>query len=85
MTYWFSSNNDEKRIQMRGRWTSLVQMLGTYRGAADKEVSLPGVNTEPFALLRASRALFCGFRRPWPAAVRQPEDPPGFPPGHPRC
>ena len=35
MTYWFASNVDEKRIQKWGGWTSLVQMLDTYRGVID--------------------------------------------------
>ncbi|MHB1089170.1 MAG: tyrosine-type recombinase/integrase [Acidimicrobiales bacterium] len=35
MTYWFASKVDEKRIQKWGGWTSLVQMLDTYRGVID--------------------------------------------------
>lgn len=43
MTYWFASKVDEKRIQKWGGWTSLVQMLDTYRGVID---SLEHLNLE---------------------------------------
>jgi integrase len=43
MTYWFASKVDEKRIQKWGGWTSLVQMLDTYRGVVD---SLEHLNLE---------------------------------------
>jgi integrase len=43
MTYWFASHVDEKRIQKWGGWTSLVQMLDTYRGVID---SLEHLNLE---------------------------------------
>jgi integrase len=46
MTYWFASKVDEKRIQKWGGWTSLVQMLDTYRGVIDclEHVSLEGLD-----------------------------------------
>jgi integrase len=43
MTYWFASGADHKRIQMWGGWTSLVQMLDTYRGVIE---SLEHINLE---------------------------------------
>jgi integrase len=47
MTYWFAAPNaDEKKIQIWGGWTSLTQMLDTYRGVIDslEEVSLDGLD-----------------------------------------
>jgi integrase len=54
MTYWFAAPNaDEKKIQIWGGWTSLTQMLDTYRGVIDslEEVSLDGLDefVEQFA------------------------------------
>ena len=43
MTYWFAAGNDHKRIQQWGGWTSLTQMLDTYRGVLD---SLEGVELD---------------------------------------
>jgi integrase len=46
MTYWFASKADEKRIQKWGGWTSLVQMLDTYRGVIDslEQLNLEGLD-----------------------------------------
>ena len=46
MTYWFASGADEKRIQKWGGWTSLVQMLDTYRGVIDslEHLNLDGLD-----------------------------------------
>ena len=54
MTYWFAAPNaDQKKIQLWGGWTSLTQMLDTYRGVIDslEEVSLDGLDdfVEQFA------------------------------------
>jgi hypothetical protein len=54
MTYWFAAPNaDQKKIQLWGGWTSLTQMLDTYRGVLDslEEVSLDGLDAfvEQFA------------------------------------
>ena len=49
MTYWFASGADEKRIQKWGGWTSLVQMLDTYRGVIDSLEHINLVGLDRFA------------------------------------
>ena len=46
MTYWFAQGVDHKRIQLWGGWSSLVQMLDTYRGVLDslEAVDLAGID-----------------------------------------
>ncbi len=46
MTYWFAQGTDHKRIQLWGGWSSLVQMLDTYRGVLDslEAVDLAGID-----------------------------------------
>ncbi len=46
MTYWFAQGVDHKRIQLWGGWSSLVQMLDTYRGVLDslEVVDLEGID-----------------------------------------
>jgi integrase len=46
MTYWFASKVDEKLIQKWGGWTSLVQMLDTYRGVVNslEQLNLDGLD-----------------------------------------
>jgi len=46
MTYWYAGQNDEKRIQMWGGWTSLTQMNETYRGVIDslEHIDLEGLD-----------------------------------------
>ena len=46
MTYWFAHGVDHKRIQLWGGWSSLVQMLDTYRGVLDslEAVDLAGID-----------------------------------------
>lgn len=46
MTYWFAQGIDHKRVQIWGGWSSLVQMLDTYRGVLEslEEIDLAGVD-----------------------------------------
>jgi integrase len=49
MTFWFASQVDQKRIQKWGGWTSLVQMLDTYRGVLDSVELLNLAGLDQFA------------------------------------
>jgi integrase len=46
MTYWFAAGYDHKRIQQWGGWTSLVEMLDTYRGILTslEDIELDGLD-----------------------------------------